>query len=86
MKTSTHTTREKHDRDCGKPEDIEAWSTRDQVMQHLDVSRWWVHKYMYLHPADPMPFRRVGRILRYRLCCIDAWYERLDESQKHTAA
>jgi len=50
--------------------DIEKWSSMDEVLEYLDVSREAVLRWI---AKREMPAHKVGRLWKFKLSEVDAW-------------
>jgi len=50
--------------------------TVEEVAALLRVTPGWVHEKCRARSRDPLPFRNVGRYLRFRRSAIIAWFNR----------
>lgn len=58
------------------------WVTADVVAAFLSVSVGWVYHHTRRGASDPLPYKRVGRWLRFDLEDVRTWIETRTERER----
>jgi len=53
----------------------EPWVTKTDLALILAVSERWIE--LRMHDADPLPHRKRGRAVRFRVSEVDEWEQRM---------